>query len=479
MHDETIAIHGGYTPDGTRAVAVPIYQTVAHDFIDAAHAGAVLDLETPGFHYNRLNNPTFDVLEQRICALEGGTAALVVASGMAAVSYAILTVASAGSNFVVAPQLYGATFTYFAHVLPTLGIEARFAVDDRAESIAPLIDENTRAVFCETIGNPAGNIVDLEAVAAVAHAAGVPLIVDNTVATPLMLKPFEHGADVVVHSLTKFVGGHGTTLGGAIVDGGRFPWADHPDRFPMFNQPEPAFHGVVFARDFPERPFTVRARSTQLRNSGATLSPFNAFLLLQGLETMAVRLERHEANARAVADYLAADSRVAWVSFAGFPDHPYHHLVERYLHGRVPSIITFGVAGGYEAGLAFFDALQLDQAAAQSGGRQDPRHPSGLHHPPPAVRRGAGEGRHPAGDDPPVHRHRAHRRHHRRHRPGLGQAGPHRPAPLDHLVSNCFDFPDSTVVRCEPTSCTPTSDSGPPCRRSTSISSIRRCWQVA
>ena len=273
MHDETIAIHGGYTPDGTRAVAVPIYQTVAHDFIDAAHAGAVLDLETPGFHYNRLNNPTLDVLEQRICALEGGTAALVVASGMAAVSYAILTVASAGSNFVVAPQLYGATFTYFAHVLPTLGIEARFAVDDRAESIAPLIDENTRAVFCETIGNPAGNIVDLEAVAAVAHAAGVPLIVDNTVATPLVLKPFEHGADVVVHSLTKFVGGHGTTLGGAIVDGGRFPWADHPDRFPMFNQPEPAFHGVVFARDFPERPFTVRARSTQLRNSGATLSP--------------------------------------------------------------------------------------------------------------------------------------------------------------------------------------------------------------
>ena len=359
MHDETIAIHGGYTPDGTRAVAVPIYQTVAHDFIDAAHAGAVLDLETPGFHYNRLNNPTLDVLEQRICALEGGTAALVVASGMAAVSYAILTVASAGSNFVVAPQLYGATFTYFAHVLPTLGIEARFAVDDRAESIAPLIDENTRAVFCETIGNPAGNIVDLEAVAAVAHAAGVPLIVDNTVATPLMLKPFEHGADVVVHSLTKFVGGHGTTLGGAIVDGGRFPWADYPDRFPMFNQPEPAFHGVVFARDFPERPFTVRARSTQLRNSGATLSPFNAFLLLQGLETMAVRLERHEANARAVADYLAADPRVAWVSFAGFPDHPYHHLVERYLHGRVPSIVTFGAEGGYEAGLAFFDALQL------------------------------------------------------------------------------------------------------------------------
>ena len=386
-------------------------------------------METPGFHYNRLNNPTLDVLEQRICALEGGTAALVVASGMAAVSYAILTVASAGSNIVVAPQLYGATFTYFAHVLPTLGIEARFAVDDRAESIAPLIDENTRAVFCETIGNPAGNIVDLEAVAAVAHAAGVPLIVDNTVATPLMLKPFEHGADVVVHSLTKFVGGHGTTLGGAIVDGGRFPWAEHPDRFPMFNQPEPAFHGVVFARDFPERPFTVRARSTQLRNSGATLSPFNAFLLLQGLETMAVRLERHEANARAVADYLAADPRVAWVSFAGFPDHPYHHLVERYLHGRVPSIITFGVDGRLRRGPGLLRCAPAVQAAAQSGRRQDPGHPSGLDHPPPAVRRGAGEGRHPAGDDPAVHRHRAHRRHHRGHRPGPGQ-GHGRPSRL-------------------------------------------------
>jgi O-acetylhomoserine (thiol)-lyase len=359
MHDETIAIHGGYEPDGTRAVAVPIYLTVAHDFIDAEHAGAILDLEVPGFHYNRLNNPTNEVLEKRIAALEGGTAALVVSSGMAAVSYAILTVARAGMNVVVAPQLYGATFTYFAHVLPSLGIEGRFAVDDEAESIRSLIDDQTCAVFLETIGNPAGNVVDLEAVAAVAHAAGVPLIADNTVATPLMLKPIHHGADVVVHSLTKFVGGHGTTLGGAIVDGGTFPWTDYPDRFPGFSEPEPAFHNVVFARDFPERPFVTRARSIQLRNTGATLSPFNAFQLLQGLETMAVRLERHESNARAVAAYLAADPRVEWVSFAGFPDHPHHHLVQRYLKGRVPSIITFGAVGGYEAGLAFFDALQL------------------------------------------------------------------------------------------------------------------------
>ncbi len=359
MRDETIAIHGGYTPDGTRAVAVPIYQTVAHDFIDAEHAGAVLDLEVPGFHYNRINNPTNDVLEQRIAALEGGTAALVVSSGMAAVSYAVLTVATAGSNFVVAPQLYGATFTYFAHVLPTLGIEVRFAPDDRAGSIGALIDDKTCAVFCETIGNPAGNVVDLEAVAAVAHNAGVPLIVDNTVATPLMLKPISHGADVVVHSLTKFVGGHGTTLGGAIVDAGTFPWTEHAERFPLFNRPEPAFHDVVFARDFPERPFTVRARSVQLRNTGATLSPLAAFQLLQGLETMSVRLDRHEANARAVADYLAGDPRVEWVSFVGFPDHPYYDLAQRYLKGRVPSIITFGAVGGYQAGLAFFDALQL------------------------------------------------------------------------------------------------------------------------
>jgi O-acetylhomoserine (thiol)-lyase len=359
MHDETIAIHAGYEADGTHAVAVPIYMSVANEFIDADHANAIMDLAIPGFHYNRINNPTNDVLEKRIAALEDGTAALVVASGMAAVSYAILTVATAGSNFVVAPQLYGATYTYFAHVLSTLGIEARFAVDDRAESIAPLIDDRTCCVFVESVGNPAGNVVDLEAVADVAHRAGVPLIVDNTVATPLMLKPLHHGADVVVHSLTKFVGGHGTTLGGAIVDGGRFPWAEHAQRFPMFNEPEIAFHDVVFARDFPQRPFVVRARSIQLRNTGATLSPFNAFQLLQGLETLALRLDRHEANARAVAEYLAADPRVEWVSFAGFDDNPYHVLVEKYLKGRVPSIITFGVAGGYDAGLKFFDAVQL------------------------------------------------------------------------------------------------------------------------
>ena len=359
MHDETIAIHGGYTADSTRAVAVPIYQTVAHDFIDAEHAGDLFDIRVPGFHYNRINNPTNDVLEKRITALEGGAATLAVASGMAAVSYAVLNVVAAGSNLVVAPQLYGATYTYFAHVLPTFGVEARIASDDKPESMAPLIDERTAAIFCETVGNPAGNVVDLEAVSSLAHERGVPLIVDNTVATPLMLKPIEHGADVVVHSLTKYVGGHGTTLGGAIVDAGQFPWLEHAERFPMMTTPQAAFHNVTFASDFPVAPFATRARSVPLRNTGATLSPFSAFMLLQGLETLAVRLDRHESNTRAVAEYLAADPRVAWVGFAGFPEHPSYELAQRYLKGRIPAILTFGAAGGYDAGLAFFNSVEL------------------------------------------------------------------------------------------------------------------------
>jgi len=359
VHDETIAIHGGYDGDSTRAVAVPIHQTIAHDFIDHEHAGAVFDLETPGFHYNRINNPTNQVLERRLAALEGGTAALTLSSGMAAVSYSVLTVASTGTNIVTTPQLYGATYTYFAHVLPSQGIEVRFAADDRAESIAALIDDKTRAVFCETVGNPAGNVVDIEEVAAVAHAHGVPLLADNTVATPLMLKPIEYGADVVIESLTKFIGGHGTTLGGAIIDAGRFPWTEHADRFPMFNVPEPAFHGVVFAVDFPHAPFAVRARSVCLRNTGATLAPLSAFLLLQGLETLPLRLDRHEANARQIAASLREDPRVEWIGYAGFPDHPYYELAQRYLKGRVPSVLTFGPKGGYDAAIRFFDALQL------------------------------------------------------------------------------------------------------------------------
>ncbi|MBV9810581.1 MAG: O-acetylhomoserine aminocarboxypropyltransferase/cysteine synthase [Solirubrobacterales bacterium] len=359
MHDETIAIHGGYSPGSTRAVAVPIYQTVAHDFIDADHAGAIMDLETPGFHYNRINNPTVSVLEQRLSALEGGAAGLAMSTGSAAVSMSILNLLGAGDNLVSVPQLYGATYTYFAHVLPRLGIDVRFAKDDRPGSIAAVIDERTKAVFCETVGNPAGNVIDLGAVCNIAHDRGVPVIADNTVPTPLLLKPIRHGADIVIHSLTKFIGGHGTTMGGIIIDAGTFPWRAHPDRFPSMIEPEPAFHGVRYAHDFPDAPYATRCRTIGSRNTGPALSPFNAFLLLQGLETLPVRLPRHEANAYAVAEFLASHSRVAWVSFLGFPDNPYYELAQRYLGGHAVSILTFAVRGGREGGIRVFNSVKL------------------------------------------------------------------------------------------------------------------------
>lgn len=359
MRDETIAIHGGYGPGSTRAVAVPIYQTVAHEFVDADQAGAIMDLETPGFHYNRINNPTVDVLERRLTALEGGAAALAVSSGAAAVSMSVLNLLRAGDNLVSVPQLYGSTYTYFAHVLPTLGVEVRFAADDRPSSIERLIDERTKAVFCETVGNPAGNVIDLAAVTAAAHDRGVPVIADNTVPTPLLLKPVRHGADIVIHSLTKFVGGHGTTLGGIIIDAGTFPWTAYPEKFGALVDPEPAFHGVDYARQFPQAPYVTRCRTVGMRNTGCTLSPFNAFLLLQGLETLPVRLVRHEENARKVAAFLDGDRRIAWVSFLGFPEDPYYHLAQRYLVGRVPSIMTFAVNGGRDAGISVFNNVKL------------------------------------------------------------------------------------------------------------------------
>lgn len=367
VHDETVAVHGGYEAGERRAVAVPIYQTVAHDFIDAAHAGAIFDLETPGFHYNRINNPTVDVLEKRMTTLEKGVGAMAVSSGMAAVRYSLRNLTSVGTNIVSTPQLYGATYTYFAHVLKDEGVEARFAPEDSAEAIEALIDENTRAVFCETVGNPAGNVIDLQAVAEAAHLHGVPLVVDNTVPTPLHLKPVEYGADIIVHSLTKFIGGHGTTLGGMVIDGGIFPWAEHPERFPMFSRPEAAFHDVVYARDFPERPYIVRCRTVGLRNEGAALAPLNAFLLLQGLETLALRLERCQYNARKVAEYLAGDKRVSWVRYLGFEDHPHHALAKRYLGEHYPSILTFGVKGGYEAGIKFFNSVNLFKRLVNMG----------------------------------------------------------------------------------------------------------------
>jgi O-acetylhomoserine (thiol)-lyase len=359
MRDETIAIHGGYTPGSTHSVAVPIYQTVAHEFDDADHAGAIMDLETPGFHYNRINNPTVDVLEQRLTSLEGGAAAMAVSSGAAGVSMSMLNLLGAGDNFVSVPQLYGATYTYFAHVLPRLGIEVRFAPDDHPASIGALIDKRTKAIFCETVGNPAGNVIDLAEVADVAHSCGVPVIADNTVATPFLLKPIRHGADVVIHSLTKFIGGHGTTMGGIIIDAGTFPWAEHPDRFRCLVEPEPAFHDVEYATQFAHAPYITRCRTVGLRNTGASLSPFNAFLLLQGLETLPVRLPRHEANTRAVADYLVQDPRVSWVSFLGLPHNPHYRLARKYLGERVPSILTLGVRGGRDAGITVFNQVKL------------------------------------------------------------------------------------------------------------------------
>jgi O-acetylhomoserine (thiol)-lyase len=360
MRKETIAVHGGFEHDPTtHAVAVPIYQTVAYSFDSADHGAALFNLEVEGFRYSRISNPTVDVLERRIAELEGAHAALAVSTGQAALYYAIATLADCGGNIVSVPQLYGTTHTLFSHVLPKQGITCRFAASDRAEDVARLIDDNTRAVFCESIGNPAGNICDIEKLAEVAHAHGVPLIVDNTVATPILLRPIEYGADIVVHSLTKFMGGHGTTLGGALVDSGKFPWKENARRFPMFCEPDASYHGLVYADHFGPAAYVARARSVYQRTTGAVLSPLSAFLLLQGIETVALRVERHVENARRVAEFLRNDSRVAWVNYAGFEDSPHYPMAQKYLGGRASSLLTFGIKGGFAAGCACYDALNL------------------------------------------------------------------------------------------------------------------------
>jgi O-acetylhomoserine (thiol)-lyase len=360
MKRETIAIHGGFDSDpATKAVAVPIYQTAAYTFDSAAHGAALFNLEVEGFRYTRIANPTTSVLEQRVAELEGGVAALSVASGQTALYYAALNVTQMGRNIVSVPQLYGTTYTLFAHILPSLGVTVRFATSDQAADIEALIDENTRAIFCETVGNPAGNVCDLEALADVAHRHAMPLIVDNTVATPILVRPVEHGADVVIHSLTKFMGGHGTTLGGIVVDCGTFPWATHAARFPMFTQPDASYHGLVYTEHYGKAAFIGRCRSVHQRTMGAVLAPMNAFLLLQGIETVALRVERHVENARKVAEFLRGDARVATVNYAGFTDSPYHALVQKYLGGQACSLLTFDVRGGLSAGVRFYDALKL------------------------------------------------------------------------------------------------------------------------
>lgn len=360
MKKETLSIHAGYTTDPTtKSVAVPIYQTVAYEFDDAQHGADLFNLAVPGNIYTRLMNPTNDVLEKRVAALEGGIAGLVLSSGMAAIHYAIINIAEVGDNIVTTPQLYGGTYTLFAHMLPKQGIEVRFAADDSPEAIEKLIDARTKAVYCETIGNPAGNIVDIEAVAAAAHKHGVAVIVDNTVATPILCTPIDYGADIVVHALTKYIGGHGTSLGGIIVDSGKFPWAENKERYPAINSPEPSYHGVVYTEALGPAAYIGRARTVPLRNTGSALSPFNAFLILQGLETLALRMERHCDNAIAVANYLKNHDKVEWVNFAALEGDKYHALAQKYFNGKPASLMTFGIKGGFEAGVKFYDQLQL------------------------------------------------------------------------------------------------------------------------
>jgi O-acetylhomoserine (thiol)-lyase len=365
MKLETLAVHAGYSPDPTtRAVAVPVYQTVAYAFDNAQHGADLFDLKVPGNIYTRIMNPTQDVLEKRVAALEGGIAALAVASGMSAITYAIQTIAEAGDNFITASQLYGGTYNLFAHTLPQMGIEARFADAREPETFAALIDERTKAIFCESVGNPLGNVTDIGKLANIAHAHGIPLIVDNTVPSPYLCRPFEHGADIVVHALTKYLGGHGNSMGGAIVDSGKFPWASHKERFKRLNEPDVSYHGVVYTEALGPAAYIGRARVVPLRNMGAAISPMNAFLILQGIETLALRMDRICENTLAVAKHLKAHPKVGWVNYAGLPDHPDHALVQKYMDGKASGILSFGLknvdkADPRAAGARVLDAMQL------------------------------------------------------------------------------------------------------------------------
>lgn len=354
------AIHGGYAPDPTtKAVAVPIYQTTSYAFDNTQHGADLFDLKVEGNIYTRIMNPTSDVLEKRVAEMEGGIAGLAVASGSAAITYSIMNLARAGDNIVSSSKLYGGTYNLFAHTFPQFGIEVRFIDHTDLEALENAIDDRTKAVFCETIGNPGGHITDIGAFAEIAHAAGVPVLVDSTVATPAICKPIEHGADLVIHSLTKYMGGHGTSMGGIVVDGGNFPWTDHADRFPQFCEPDPSYHGTVMAEAFGPAACIARIRVVMLRNMGAALSPFNAFQILQGIETLPLRMERHCSNALAVARHLEQQEQVGWVSYAGLPSHTDHELAQKYLGGDASGILTFGLNGGLEAGARFIDALQM------------------------------------------------------------------------------------------------------------------------
>ena len=360
MKLETQAIHAGYESEPTtHAVAVPIYQTVAYEFDNAQHGADLFNLAVPGNIYTRIMNPTNDVLEQRVAAMEGGVAALALASGQAAITYSILNLAEAGNNVVTVPQLYGGTWTLFRHMLPKLGIDFRFADGDSPDDLAKHIDDKTAAVFLESIGNPAGNIPDMQAIADMAHAHGVPVIVDNTVPTPALCRPVEFGCDIVLHSMTKYMGGHGNSIAGILVDGGIFDWEKHKERFYMFSTPEPSYHGVVFTDAMGPAAYIARARVVALRNTGSALSPFNAFLVLQGLQTLSLRMERHVDNAMAVAKHLESHAQVEWVTYAGLESSPYYELAQKYTGGRPSALLTFGIKGGFDAGVKFYDALKI------------------------------------------------------------------------------------------------------------------------
>jgi O-acetylhomoserine (thiol)-lyase len=360
MKLESLALHHGYTSEATtKAAAVPIYQTTSYTFDNTQHGADLFDLKVQGNIYTRIMNPTNAVLEERVAALEGGIGSLAVASGMAAITYSIQCIAEVGDNILSTSQLYGGTYNLFAHTFPKQGIEVRMISHDDYAGFEAAIDDRTRAIFCESIGNPAGNVVDIERLAALAHKHGLPLIVDNTVATPYLCRPFEHGADIVVHSLTKYMGGHGNSVGGIIVDSGKFDWAANADRFPMLNQPDPSYHGVVYTEALGAAAYIGRCRVVPLRNTGAALSPQNTFLILQGIETLGLRMERHCENAEKVAAFLQQHDKVSWVNYAALPDSPYHATCEKITSGKASGIISFGIKGGRDAGGRFIDALQM------------------------------------------------------------------------------------------------------------------------
>ena len=360
MKPETLAVHAGFDSDPTtRAVVVPLYQTSSYSFDSTQHGADLFDLKVPGNIYTRIMNPTQDVLEKRVAALEGGIAGLALASGMAAVTYSIQTIAEAGDNIVSAATLYGGTYNLFAHTLPQYGIQVRFADYRNPDSFAALIDTKTKAIYCESVGNPLGNITDIEKLADIAHAHGIPLIVDNTVPSPYLWRPFDFGADIVVHALTKYIGGHGTSIAGMIVDSGKFPWAEHKARFRRLNEPDVSYHGVIYTEALGSAAYIGRARVVPLRNMGAAISPFNAFMILQGMETLPLRMDRICENTLKIAEFLKGHNKVSWVNYAGLPDHRDHGLVQKYMGGRASGILSFGVKGGREGGGRFQDALKL------------------------------------------------------------------------------------------------------------------------